>query len=140
MLQMWTNWIYTSFSCELVFQYNLMQIVDCQTQIHGNTLDLIITNCNNAITSFWSLNIRSLPDFINHSTHSNHLPLNYILWLFKSRLWWLTTISFNCDLSNTNDVNEAWLIIKHVILSGMNQFFQKSDWDLSNIQFDLILI
>jgi len=35
---------------------------------------------------------------------------------------------FICDLTsyyNTNDVNEAWLNIKHAILSEMNQFIPK---------------
>jgi len=32
---------------------------------------------------------------------------------------------FNSSYYNSNDVNEAWLIIKHVILSGINQFIPK---------------
>ena len=37
----------TTFSiqlCDLVFQYDLSQIVDCPTHTAGNVLDLIFTN------------------------------------------------------------------------------------------------
>ena len=44
----------TTFSnqlCDFIFQYNLLQIVDCPRHIAGNVLDLIFTNCDSATNS-----------------------------------------------------------------------------------------
>jgi len=128
----------TSFSsqlCNLVFQFNLMQIVDCPTHINSNTLDLIITNCNNAITSLTVQTDHLISDHYLisltmsfSSTHTNHQPLNYAYDYSKADYHGLQQFLFNCDLTsyyNSNDVNETWLIIKHIILSGINQFIPK---------------
>jgi len=37
--------------CDLIFHYNLSQLVDQPTHICGNILDLIITNCESAISN-----------------------------------------------------------------------------------------
>jgi len=37
--------------CDLIFQHNLLQLVNCPTHICGNILDLVITNYDNFISS-----------------------------------------------------------------------------------------
>ena len=57
--------------CDLLFQYNLSQIVDCSTHVAGGILDLIFTNCashklpGNPFRYCTSCHIRSLSDFFN---------------------------------------------------------------------------
>ena len=53
------NWLTlvgsTHFSnqfCDLIFDLNLSQIVDSPTHIQGNTLDLVLTNLEDSISSF----------------------------------------------------------------------------------------
>ena len=37
--------------CDLIFQYNYTQVVEYSTHVQGNILDLIITNCDENISS-----------------------------------------------------------------------------------------
>ena len=63
-----------------------------------------------------------------NSTRTNHQPLNYVYDYSKADYDGLQQFLFNRDLTsyyNSNDANEARLIIKHVILSGINQFIPK---------------
>ena len=46
-----TNSQFSSKICDLIFQYNYTQIVEYSTHVQGNILDLIITNCDENISS-----------------------------------------------------------------------------------------
>ena len=41
----------SQFSSDLIFQHNYTQIVEYSTHVQGNILDLIITNCNENVSS-----------------------------------------------------------------------------------------
>jgi len=41
---------FSTLFCDLAFQHNFSQSIELPTHSHGNTLDLIITNCEDQIT------------------------------------------------------------------------------------------
>ena len=128
----------TSFSsqlCDLVFQSNLLQIIDCPTHIHGNVLDLVFTNCNDAINSFSVYTDNTISDHYLitlkmsfNFTHSDRQPSNYVYDFSKADYDGFCQFLLSCDLTsyyNCTDVNEAWTFIKQLIITGMDQFIPK---------------
>jgi len=39
-----SDYAFSSSLCDLVFQYDFTQVIDCPTHVHGKILDLILTN------------------------------------------------------------------------------------------------
>jgi len=51
----WATWTgsltFSDEFCDLIFHYNLSQLVDQSTHVCGNILDLILINCESAISN-----------------------------------------------------------------------------------------
>ena len=72
---------FSALFCDLVFQHNFSQLIELPTHSHVNTLDLIITNCEDQIT-----------DITIDSTNSCFLKSDHYL------------ISFNIHQTNLQDI------------------------------------
>ena len=57
--------------CELVFELNLLQLIECPTHIHGNILDLILTNTDDLIQNVIVLPHNRCP------VQSDHFLINF---------------------------------------------------------------
>ena len=57
--------------CELVFELNLLQLIECPTHIHGNILDLILTNTDDLIQNVVVLPHNLCP------VQSDHFLINF---------------------------------------------------------------
>ena len=124
--------------CDLVFHYNLSQIVNCPTHIGGNILDLIFTNCENTISSLTVQSDTIHPVTSDHYLISltlsyYHTSLNYTLPKYvydypKGDYEGLCHFLLSSDLTDFYDcseVNQAWTFVKNLITTGMNQFIPK---------------
>ena len=131
----------TTFSnqlCDLVFQYDLSQIVDCPTHIAGNVLDLIFTNCDCVINSM------VIHSNILHPVTSDHylisLTLSYYQTFSKCKIptyvydyskgdyEGLCQFFINSDLTNLyncSDINQVWTLVRDLVTTGMDQFIPK---------------
>ena len=81
---------FSALFCDLVFQHNFSQSIELPTHSHGNTLDLIITNCEDQIT-----------DIAIDSTNSCFLKSDHHL------------ISFNVHQTSSNQPTTEKGIILH---------------------------
>ena len=126
--------------CDLVFQYDLSQIVDCPTHIYvaGNVLDLIFTNCDSVINSL------AIHSSIVHPVTSDHYLISltlsyyqsfskcktptYVYDYSKGDYEGLCQFFINSDLTNLyncSDVNQVWTLVRDLVTTGMDQFIPK---------------
>ena len=123
--------------CDFVFEHNLSQLVHEPTHIHGNILDLILTNCSDYISdvSIFNHNIRLFSD---HSIISFSLSLSapstawetshFVFDFPKANLEGLFDFLFIYDFTPcllSDDVETVWSLIKLAIYDAMNLFIPK---------------
>ena len=120
--------------CNMTFELNLSQLVDCPTHNHGNILDLILTNNEDLIQ-----NITVHSDDV-YCISSDHFLINFELPLGRHLTCETTASSafdysiadfvsmdafiFNSGIHNWDlcDVKVVWTAIKSVIFDAMIQF------------------
>ena len=138
----WSSLSCTSFNstlfCDFVFQYNLSQLVKSSTHIHGNTLDLVLTNdpdlvsdlsvhsqASRAITSdhfiiSFSISPFPLPMTCNEPIYVFDYPKVDLLGLCDYLLLFDFTL-----YSTSNDIEVQWSTLKKIIYHGMDLFIPK---------------
>ena len=69
--------------CDVCFEFNLSQLISYSTHIHGNTLDLVLTNNEDLVSNISVHPTDSLPISSDHNTINlelslarPHLPVN----------------------------------------------------------------
>ena len=127
------NWLtlsgHSGFSnqlCDLIFEFNLSQLVDQSTHICGNILDLVLTNCHDHIGSliFHShgphivssdhyLISFNILDFC--SSRKEDSPTSYVYNFVKGDYTGLNNYLNSYDFSafyDSTDVEQAWSFVK----------------------------
>jgi len=124
--------------CDTCFENNLSQLISCSTHIHGNTLDLILTNNDDLIDNI------SVSDTINIPIKSDHYAITFELSSFQPQptenisqyVYDFSKADFhgmNAYISNSiivnclflSDVEAIWETIKSVIDEAMSLFIPK---------------
>ena len=121
--------------CDLVFQFNLPQLVDQPSHICGSILDLVFTNCESDIFVHNTNSFDITSDHHQSPSHFLSVPLippirqqDYVFDYSKRDYIGLNQYISACDLTtyyNTTDVNKAWTILKQLLLTGMDLFILK---------------
>jgi len=123
--------------CEFVFQSNLEQVVNVPTHIHGNVLDLILTE---SVDNISDLTVHPLQYQCISSDH-NLITFNACFNYIRPKVVLKETFNYSrgdyvglneyllsCDFSslyNSTDPEVMWNILKEHILNGMNLFIPK---------------
>ena len=132
---------FSSKICDLIFQHNYTQIVEYSTHVQGNILDLIITNCDENISSpqihtednpllksdhyAITFNLNLLHN-CNATTVSDSINLyDYCKADFDSINEYLSHVDFS-PCFNSSDVEFLWALIKEILLDVIHQLFYKS--------------
>ena len=63
--------------CDFIFQHNLSQLIETSTHIHGNTLDLVLTN-NPELVSDLSIHLH-----LSHTLTSDHFIISFTVTPFS---------------------------------------------------------
>ena len=117
--------------CELVFKFNLQQLVTSTTHLRGSILDLVITNSPDLITSM-QVDSNICSNFSDHYliTFSTRLctPIRKTKIFHYSRadLEGLFLYFANQMYSNTMDINSLWLDLRESIKTACNLFIPSS--------------
>ena len=128
----------TDVFCDICFEYNLLQLITRSTHIHGNILDLVLTNNEDLIDSisicfndnvqissdhfpitFESSHVRSQPS-VNETQHAYDYS--------KADFSRMNLYICNSDILNClyfSDVETTWAIIKLIIYEAMTLFIPK---------------
>ena len=124
--------------CDMTFELNLVQLITYPTHIHGNILDLILTNDEDLITNV-SVNSPECSQIssdhfpISFSINQNCLPLHNTTTLQAYDYSKADFTSMNDFILNSNiadcltcdDVESTWSTIKSVISEAMSLFIPK---------------
>ena len=121
-----------------MFESNLNQLITCPTHIRGNTLDILLTNCDHLISNISV----TKPD--DHSLPSNHYLISFLIecsslstksnvpvFIFdypKADYEGLCNFLFDTDFSyslQSDFIEQVWSFLKDTILEGMNRFIPK---------------
>ena len=124
--------------CDVCFQFNLSQLISCSTHIHGNTLDLGLTN-NEDLVSTISVHPKD-----NLPVSSDHYIINLELSLArpnsptivtqhaydysKADFLGINAYIFNSDIINClhfTDAEITWAFTKSIIYDAMMLFIPK---------------
>ena len=119
--------------CDLIFHSGMNQLIDKPTHLHGNVLDLLLTNIEENITS---LEIHS-----NSSLLSDHYDITFAVatvpkfsskftpyYTFnysKGDYYGLSNYLLNTDFTScflTHDIERIWHTIEHQIITAMKLF------------------
>jgi len=122
----------------MCFQFNLLQLVTCPAHIHGNTLDLMLTNNDDLLNNI------SVCSNTNNSISSDHYPIvfslsharplpttnlsQHVYDYSKANFPEINSYIFNSIILNYLhfcDVETSWVIIKSVIYEAMTLFIPK---------------
>ena len=121
--------------CDLLFDLNLHQLVNVPTHVQGNTLDLVVTNLHNRITSLTVT--QDTHYFINTdhflvsfniaqcSTPATLIPASIVRDFSKADLEGLCLYLFDFDFSPcfiSTDVEFVWSFIRDTIYKGFDLF------------------
>jgi len=140
------NWLtlsgHSGFSnqlCDLVFEFNLSQLVDQSTHICGNILDLVLTNCHDHIGSLIvhshgphivssdhyliSFNILDLCSSRKEDSPTSYV-YNFVKGDYTSLNNYLNTYDFSAFYDST-DVEQAWSFIKQCLTTAIDLFIPK---------------
>lgn len=125
-----SSWRSTAL-CDLVFDMNLVQLVSGPTHVHGNTLDLVFSNCTERVT-VTSNNTAALSDHNIISLHvqsgSNNaidMPPKFV-YNYSQVDWmgldsYLMDIDFSC-MNLCSDVNILCQFLTETIYAACDQF------------------
>ena len=132
------NTYFSNQLCDLMFQFNLNQIVNSPTHIYGNMLDLVITNSYNFISSLTVHSHCDSPIISDHHLISFKVSqcfvkhkksvATFIYDFSKGDYHGMHSYLLTCDLSDfysTSDVEEAWQILKQHINFSIDTFVPK---------------
>ena len=118
--------------CDMIFQANLSQLIDGPTHIHGNILDLLLTNMED--------NIYQLQIFPDHLLLSDHYNITFQVSTCYTSSKSTSYLSFNytkgdyqglhqhlllCDFTTcylSHDIELVWSTIEHLIIDAMQLF------------------
>ena len=118
--------------CDLIFQTGLSQLIDMPTHVHGNILDLLLTNLDDSISHLqihsdkllssdhygitFSVSVSSTP--IKSTTY---FTFNYSKGDYQGLCDYLLSSDFTlCYLSH--DIEYIWHIIEHLVMDAMQLF------------------
>ena len=124
--------------CDLVYKYNLSQLISHPTHIQGNILDLILTNDTNFVHNISISNSNSCPPTSDHYKISFHISAStppkpkskthYILNYSKADWSGLAQYLFDFDFShlyNISNLNSLWCQLKQIIHDSAILFIPK---------------
>ena len=126
-------WAFEDF-CDMTFELSLTQLITYPTHIHGNMLDLILTNDENLITNISDCSQISSDHFsISFKINQNCLALHSATALHayaysKADFTSMNDFIFNSNIADCltcDDVENAWFTIKSVISEAMSWFIPK---------------
>ena len=132
------NTCFSSHLCDLMFQFNLSQLVSSPTHIGGNTLDLVITNSDNLISSLTVHPHNHSSIVTDHyliyftvplcSVKHKKVPSTFIYNFPKGDYLGMSNYLLSCDLSEfytTTDIDKAWSTLKHHMDCSVDIFVPK---------------
>ena len=145
--------------CDLVYEHNFSQLVDCPTHVKGNILDLVFTTSESIISDLLVTRPHALiltdhhtVSFnIQHATQSEESNKRmYVFDFSKADFGELCNHLLETDFSdgyNSLLVEVVWSTIKHAILYAMNlhipmakiKFHKYPKWYNSDIRLELYL-
>ena len=119
--------------CDLVFQTGLSQLIDKPTHIHGNILDLLLTNLEDSVCHLQIHSDRLLPSdhysitfsvsvsVVASSKSTTYSTFNYSKGDYRGLCEYLLCCDFTpCYLSH--DVEYIWHTIEHLLMDAMHSF------------------
>ena len=123
--------LHTFSFCDLIFDLNLVQLIETPTHIAGNTLDLLLTNNDSVIqnllvNSTLPLTFLSSDHYLVLSVLSPfHLTLKSQNYDWEGMVQFLTHYDFNL-IYTLFDINTKWEFLKGVILEATSKFVPTS--------------
>ena len=119
--------------CDLVFQTGLSQLIDKPTHVHGNILDLLLTNLEDNVCHLQIHSDRFLPSdhysitfsvsvsVVASSKSTTYSTFNYSKGDYQGLCEYLLCCDFTpCYLSH--DVEYIWHTIEHLLMDAMHSF------------------
>ena len=130
--------------CDLIFQYNLNQIVEDSTHIRGNILDVVITNIDESITNLLIQETNNLPIKSDHYLITfeiqKEIPCvnqnnssTFVLDYNKANFEEMNNYLLELDLTLSDDVECSWSIVKSAILHAITLFVPKIKFKSNNL-------
>ena len=129
---------YSNAFCDLVYQFNLSQLVLSPTHIHGNVLDLVLTNDLDLVTDISVASDNSLLPISDHLKVTFHVsfstppnPQEEIRYIFDySRADWLGFANYLSDfdfstLMYSLDLDSAWNVFKQIVLDAASLYIPR---------------
>lgn len=119
--------------CDLLFEHNLGQLVSSPTHVHGNVLDLVITNSESCFTNLWVDNsdmpsdhfkvcFTFLSDEPSTSRRSKFsFVYDYTKVDFSSMCSYLCDYDFS-DFLQSSNVDELWFQLKSLLKESVDKF------------------
>ena len=124
--------------CDVCFGFNLSQLISCPTHIHGNTMDLILTNNEDLVSSIEVHLTDNFPISSDHyiinlelSLSRPNSPANVTQHVYdysKADFIGMNAYIFNSNIINClhfTDVKTTWAFIKSIIYDAMMMFIPK---------------
>ena len=122
--------------CDVSFEFNLSQPISYSTHIHGNTLDLVLTNSEELVSSISVHPSDNLPISSDHyiinlelSLANPNSPANVTQHIYsKGDFLGMNVYIFNSDIIHCmhfTDVEITWAFIKSIIYDAMMLFIPK---------------
>ena len=111
--------------CDLPFELNLLQLIESPTHIHGNTLDIVLTNTDNLIYNLVVLPRNVFP------IQTDHFLINFyhiiLMIIQKPTLKDLTHVynSNLLDCLTSQNVDLVWSKISLTIINSLDLFVPK---------------
>ena len=85
-----SDYTFSSSLCDLLFQYDFTQVIDCWTHVHGKILDLILTNSPDSVATItvskeFNSTVKSDHYIVScdlHFTSTQRTPASELIYIF----------------------------------------------------------